>query len=285
MDLTELPATPFRRHPWEVARARFFAQLVAGGGDVPAAQPIQVLDVGAGDGYLGRQVLQELPPGSGVTCVDANYGDDVELARLASPPVPGLTFARARPAGRFDVVLLLDVIEHVADDRAFLEEILEASLQPDGFVVVSVPAWDLLYGQHDLALKHFRRYQPGQCRALLQACRLAIVREGGLFHSLLFPRILQRIAEAARGARRQAQRPANLGEWRAGGLLSSLVTRALDVDTRLSAQLARLGYALPGLSYWALARRGSPRRAEEGPPPQPIAGGSEPSQGSEDNRR
>ena len=32
--------------------------------------------------------------------------------------------------------------------------------------------------------------------------------------------------------------------------------RPLDVDTRLSAQLARLGYALPGLSYWALARRG-----------------------------
>src|SRR6185436_16046849 len=125
MDLSELPETPFRRHPWEVARARFFAQVVAGAipGDGP---PVQLLDIGAGDGYLARQVWQQLPPGSGVSCVDANYSD-AELARLASPPVPGLTFSAARPAGRFDVVLMLDVIEHVADDRAFLQEILENS--------------------------------------------------------------------------------------------------------------------------------------------------------------
>ena len=52
-------------------------------------------------------------------------------------------------------------------------------------------------------------------------------------------------------------RPANLGEWRVGPLLSSFVTAALDVDTALSARLAQRGVALPGLSYWALGRRGS----------------------------
>jgi len=254
MDLNEVPATPFRRHPLEVARARFFGKIVADA--IPAGAPARVLDVGAGDGYLARSLLGGIPVGSSVACVDSNY-TDAELQRFASPPTLGLTFSRTRPAGRFDVILLLDVIEHIADDRAFLDEILGGSLDRNGLVVVSVPAWDLLYGQHDLALKHFRRYQPGQCRALLQAAGLHIVREGGLFHSLLLPRILQRIGEAARSARRAAHRPANLGEWRAGAFLSSVVTRALDLDTRLSAQLARFGYALPGLSYWAVARRGT----------------------------
>jgi SAM-dependent methyltransferase len=256
MDLNEVPATPFRRHPWEVARARFFGKVVAEA--IPAGAPARVLDIGAGDGYLARSLLGGIPVGSSVTCVDSNY-TDAELQRFASPPTVGLTFTRARPAGRFDVILLLDVIEHIADDRAFLDDILGTSLDANGLVVVSVPAWDLLYGQHDLALKHFRRYQPAQCRALLQAAGLEIVYDGGLFHSLLLPRVAQRIGEAARGALRfgNGEKPANLGEWRGGELLSSLVTLALEADTRLSTRLARAGRDVPGLSYFALCRKGS----------------------------
>ena len=130
--------------------------------------------------------------------------------------------------------------------------------------MVSVPAWEALYGPHDVALKHFRRYRPAQCRALLRAAGLEVVRDGGLFHSLLVPRALQRVSEVAGSLARRARsgangdeadRPANLGEWRGGPLLSSVVTAALDADTALSAGLARRGLALPGLSYWALGRR------------------------------
>src|SRR6266700_246764 len=105
MDLNELPTAPFRRHPWEVARARFFGGVVAaaGAGQQSGAGAVRVLDVGAGDG---------------------------SLARLAVPPLPGLLFSRSRPLAAFDVVLLLDVIEHVADDRAFLDEILESCVPP-----------------------------------------------------------------------------------------------------------------------------------------------------------
>ena len=260
MDLNEVPATPFRRHPWEVARARFFGKIVADA--IPAGASARVLDIGAGDGYLARSLLGGIPVGSSVACVDSNY-TDAELQRFASPPTAGLSFSRARPAGRFDVILLLDVIEHIADDRAFLDELFGGSLAPDGQVVVSVPAWDLLYSRHDLALKHFRRYQPAQCRALLQATGLQIVHDGGLFHSLLLPRALQRIAEAARELLRVgsgsngAERPANLGEWRGGELLSSMVTLALEADTRLSTRFARAGRDVPGLSYFALCRKGA----------------------------
>src|SRR4051812_41089294 len=100
MDLHEVPGTPFRRHPWEVARARFFAHVAAdaeieqAGGDGTAARPLRVLDVGAGDGYLARQLLGRMPPGSSVACVDAHY-TDADLVRFADPPADGLTFSTA----------------------------------------------------------------------------------------------------------------------------------------------------------------------------------------------
>ena len=256
MDLSEVPGAPFRRHPWEIARARFFGRVVEADGHGDGAGARRVLDVGAGDGYLGRLLLERMPPGSAVDCVDPNYTDD-DLRRFAEPTTTGLSFARARPPGLYDVVLLLDVIEHVADDRAFLAELLTASVAPGGAVLVSVPAWELLYSQHDVELRHFRRYSPGRCRALLESSGLEIVRSGGLFHSLLLPRVAQRVLEALKGAMRVPgrSRPANAGDWHGGRLLSATVSLALAADNRLSELVARSGRELPGLSYWALCRR------------------------------
>jgi len=256
MDLTEVPGAPFRRHPWEIERARFFGRVVGGAGGSDGGGARRVLDVGAGDGYLGRLLLERMPAGSSVDCVDPNY-TDADLRRFGEPPTEGLRFARARPPGLYDLVLLLDVIEHVADDRAFLDEIVQASVAAGGTVLVSVPAWDLLYSQHDVELKHFRRYSPARCRALLETAGLEIIRSGGLFHTLLVPRVAQRVAEALLGAMRVARRskPANLGDWQGGRLLSSAVGLALAADNRLSELAAQSGHELPGLSYWALCRK------------------------------
>jgi SAM-dependent methyltransferase len=277
MDLNEVPGAPFRRHPWEVARARFFARVVESAGCFERA--CRVLDIGAGDGFLGRQLLAKMAEaetegrrrhaggaaaetfepddGGSVACFDAHYTDE-DLARFADPPTRDLTFHRRRPGGAFDLILLLDVLEHVADDRAFLSEMVASSLGPGGAALISVPAWELLYGRHDVELKHFRRYSPAGCRALLESAGLQIVRAGGLFHSLLLPRLLQRLSEGVLELLRPArgkQRPANLGEWRGGALLSSMVELALAADNRASALLAGWGREVPGLSYWALCRK------------------------------
>src|SRR6516165_7618622 len=124
MDLREIPGTTFHRHPWEIARAEFFQRILADAGLLAA--PRAVLDVGAGDGYLARRLLEALPPGSTILCLDAHYSDD-DLARLADPPAAGLGFSRELPPRRFDVILMLDVIEHVADDRAFVARFVAES--------------------------------------------------------------------------------------------------------------------------------------------------------------
>jgi SAM-dependent methyltransferase len=251
MDLTEVPAGTFRRHPWETARARFFRRVLADAGLLAA--PRAVLDVGAGDGFVARTLLATLPVGSEVVCYDTNY-QDADLRRFASPGQTGLSFVRERPTRRFELILLLDVIEHVADDVGFLLSFVTENLAPGGSVLVSVPAWQALYSGHDEALAHFRRYSHRGGRALLAAAGLEVRREGGLFHSLVAPRALAAAREGllARMGRKPPP-PDNVGRWRGGPALTALVGAALAADNAVSHGLARAGVALPGLSFWAVA--------------------------------
>lgn len=58
---------------------------------------------------------------------------------------------------RLDMVLLADVLEHIESDRAFLAQILE-QLPGGALVIITVPAGPALFGPHDRALGHYRRY-------------------------------------------------------------------------------------------------------------------------------
>jgi hypothetical protein len=191
-----------------------------------------------------------------VVCFDRNYTDD-DLARLETAAATGVSYTRESPARRFDAVLLLDVLEHVLDDGAFLTSVVSDNLvpSPGGRVLISVPAWPALYTEHDRALLHHRRYTPAACRALIAAAGLEVIRGGGLFHGLLPIRALGAMREAA--VRRLGRAPAPpklLGEWKGGRLLSAIVEGALAADTAMSRQLARAGISVPGLSYWALCK-------------------------------
>jgi SAM-dependent methyltransferase len=253
MDLTEVPAGPFRRHPWEVARARFFGRVFREMG-LPAT-PRAVLDVGAGDGYSAGALLPELPAGSSVVCLDTNYSAG-DLRRYMEAAPAGLSFVKERPTTRFDLLLLLDVLEHVEDDHGFLVDLVRQNLAPGGSVLVSVPAWQPLFGRHDVGLLHHRRYSPAACRALLTAGGLDILRSGGLFHSLLLARLAAVIGErASRRLGRQPRARAHLGEWRGGVALSSVLERVLTLDNAVTHALARRDWALPGLSFWAVCER------------------------------
>jgi SAM-dependent methyltransferase len=77
---------------------------------------------------------------------------NVEVTRLYLPTVDGALAAR-----RFDTVICLNVLEHVADDRGSLAAIARL-LAPGGRLVLLVPALPWLYGSLDVALGHHRRY-------------------------------------------------------------------------------------------------------------------------------
>jgi SAM-dependent methyltransferase len=265
MDLVERSALLGRRHPWEVARARIFLRLL---------ERLEVrattgawLDVGAGDAWFARQLRAVVPDRARVACWDVHYGDagppadpdDIAAAEgaEANGSGPALEFSARRPEGVFDGVPLLDVVEHVEDDVGFLRAVVADSLAPGGWVLVSVPAYQSLFSDHDRFLRHERRYSPGAIRAVVEGAGLRVQARGGLFHSLLPVRVAQVGRERARHRPAAAGHgPEGIGAWHGGRLLSRALVAGLGCDTALSLALAtRHTPVVPGLSTWVFCQR------------------------------
>ena len=247
MDLRETGDRP--RHPWELARSRFLLATLQHYGVLPAVG--SVLDGGAGDGWLARQLLERLPAAARVTCWDAEYTPDV-MEPIVAAGNGRVQCVSDRPTARFDLVTLLDVAEHVADDHGFMAAVVGDNLNVGGHLLFTVPAWQPLFTSHDTFLQHHRRYAPAQAQQLLQQSGLTLVASGGLFHSLLVPRFAQKVREITLGAP-SSQQPGIA--WSGGKWVTAAVGSALAIDNAVSARAASLGLKLPGLSYWALCRK------------------------------
>jgi hypothetical protein len=164
-----------------------------------------------------------------------------------------MTLTIDRPQAKFGGILMLDVMEHVGDDVAFVADIVSTYMDDDGWILVSVPAYQSLYTSHDTAVKHFRRYSPNRCAEVLRTAGLRVDFQGGLFHSLLAVR-------GAQAAREWFKKPSKewvgAGGWNGGPRLTRVVTTALKAESRMSMLLGtKAKMAFPGLSYWAFCRR------------------------------
>jgi SAM-dependent methyltransferase len=141
------------RHWWFAARRRIVGDLV--NVLVPPSKSALVVDVGCGTGgNTGRLATQ-------YRCIGIDASPEaVDLARERFPQATFLcgTFDDLGPqAPEVRAVLMMDVLEHVADDFEFFSKIA-AALAPGAHVVVTVPAGVDLWGQHDIASLHYRRY-------------------------------------------------------------------------------------------------------------------------------
>ncbi len=154
MDLSEIPDRVLCRHPWEKARFRFFKKILDP--ILKRELPLRVLDVGAGDGWMSFQLNNYLPTSSDIVCWDINYTLNM-IQELAKDSPNQVKFISEKPSGKFDIVLALDVLEHIEDDGSFLKLLVTENLAANGFLLASVPAWKLLFGNHDRFLKHYRR--------------------------------------------------------------------------------------------------------------------------------
>lgn len=88
----------------------------------------------------------------------------------------------------FDVVCAFDLLEHLDDDGEALR-MMRQVLKPDGYLLVSVPAYRFLWGKLDDAAHHKRRYTRRDLRNKLTASRF-VLEKATYFNSLLFPLVL-----------------------------------------------------------------------------------------------
>ncbi len=134
----------------------------------------RVLEVGAGHGTLTDRLI----PGRAVTATDVS-ARCVALLEDRYAGTDSVTVAQAdvddAPAlGQFDAVVLVNVLEHIADDARALHA-LEKALVPGGHLVLYVPAFEALYSDFDRRIGHHRRYRSAQLRALVVGAGLEVV--------------------------------------------------------------------------------------------------------------
>lgn len=237
MDLRE--PQPTQRHPWEVARFAAIVDLVAE--HLRAGQ--RILDFGAGDTWLARALQQRFANYQlQIDCVD-NVGNSDD----SNPQVRLLT---AIPTSqRYDVVLLLDVLEHLADDDATLARIIRDHTVPGAIVIVTLPAWPQLWSSHDVALRHHRRYSAATATALVHRANLVLLRSGGWFYSLLLPRLAAVVVEKFRPVSEAVPHSAQaVPPW-----LARTAGSMLYADAWLGTALRRV-VPWPGLSWWGVCQ-------------------------------
>jgi len=240
-----------RRHWWFQGRRRILDRLLARL-DPPLPPGARALDVGCGTGANGPVLAARAAFALGIDAspVPLGLGERTHSARLR-----GDATALPLPDASFDLVVALDVLEHLDDDAAGAREIARV-LRPGGAALIFVPALRLLWGLQDDVSHHRRRYGKPELRAVVSAAGLQI-RRLTFFNSFLFPPIL-----AARLMMRVLP-PRNLqSENQVGGPVTNAVLGAIfGAEAPL---LDRVDLPI-GVSLACVARQPGRERSERNP--------------------
>ena len=131
----------------------------------------EILDLGCGSAFFSVALAER---GYQVTAVDSSsgmiqmarkrkkinrIGSMLKIIKIKAQKIAGLS-------QKFDLILILDVLEHIKDDRQILKIIREL-LRPQGKIILSLPAHPYLFGKRDKKVGHYRRYSKKMIKKLL----------------------------------------------------------------------------------------------------------------------
>src|SRR5690348_13592514 len=176
MDVKELDILGDRieQHWYYVAKANALLQFLQ------EYRLHEVLDVGAGSGFFSKRLLS-----AGVcqraVCVDTAY----ETERIETCCGRQITFLRNVDRVTQNLILMMDVIEHVDDDVGLIRAYTDR-MPRNGILLVTVPAFQFLWSGHDVFLEHKRRYTLAGLHRTIHKAGLDVIRSR-YFFSILFP--------------------------------------------------------------------------------------------------
>lgn len=146
----------------------------------------KIFDFGCGSGYTVGY-LQELGydiSGTDISTEAIEFGLSRGIRNIAV--VQGGEISHLE--GGFDLILALDVVEHTEDDSGAIGAI-ERALKPGGMAIITVPAYQWMWGVQDEVAHHFRRYtMPGLTGMVKRSGGFKVVRKT-YFNTFLFPPI------------------------------------------------------------------------------------------------
>jgi hypothetical protein len=254
MDVSELKrlnlSAAVNRHPWELARGKIVQTLLK----KQSASYNTIIDFGSGDIYLLHKLeLQKMA--KEYYAIDNAYSEFlIQTLKTRYPDsrisLHGTINDIEGISANADCVLFLDVIEHCENDKELLHSVVSKKppVGKKALVLVTVPAYQSLFSEHDKLLHHYRRYSLRQLKNTCREAGLTVSGNGYFFFSLLLLRIFRLFLEKI-----NLSRPAkSIDNWKGGKVLSKFLSFFLWLDFKFCYLLNRAGIKLPGLSCYCI---------------------------------
>jgi ubiquinone/menaquinone biosynthesis C-methylase UbiE len=169
-----------KNHWWFFSKRRFVKLLMEK--YVIKQKDLTILDAGCGTGVMlselssyGKAIGFDISDGAIKNCKKRDISN-VNLARAEKLPFKD---------GTFDLIVALDVIEHLDSDLLALRE-FKRICKKDGFLLITVPAFKFLWSTHDEVLDHKRRYTREELDGKLRSSGFRVIRSTYLYF-ILFP--------------------------------------------------------------------------------------------------
>ena len=147
---------------------------------IDRSAPSIILDVGAGSGFFSRYLLGHTTAQE-AWCVDISQEVDSDALEMGKP----VHYRRSVEAVDANLILFMDVLEHVEDDVGLLADYVRKVPKGARFVI-SVPAFRFLWSGHDEFLEHKRRYTRHQLENVVRRAGLSL-KQAVYYFGLVFP--------------------------------------------------------------------------------------------------
>jgi hypothetical protein len=247
------------RHPWESARFDVLYSLINEYMPHIDGGITTVFDIGCGDMFFIDNLARRLPAGRFVAidpALDENmvkmYSDT--LAPLNIKVFDSWEKATQHSPDKADIVLLLDVIEHVDDDISFLKSLKASTVITDETVfIITAPAFQALFCSRDIFLGHKRRYNNCQLKNSIDKAGMKEISSGYFFFSLLPLRVLQVFIEKIVPGRTGYDK--GIGDWKGNRIWDSIIKNILIADFKIASFLRDRGINPVGLSNFMVCKR------------------------------
>ena len=260
MDLSELKTGIFYqedRHPWECARLEIIRFLMAKVLRGKNQKNGIVLDIGCGDIFIINS-LAKFFPGFTFYGIDSAFNDAIkkEYQKHALPNIrlhSDMDDASAGIKDTADIVLLLDVIEHIENDLSFLKRLAQNKvISGHTKLIVTVPAFQFLFINRDKFLRHYRRYNNKLLASTLHESGIQVDRAGYFFFLLLLPRFFQVLFEKIF---KIYSKDPGIGNYKKKPVIDTMMKFIMLADFKICWFLLKLGIRLPGLTDFALCQK------------------------------
>lgn len=239
-----------QNHPWELSRFNIIYHLIK---PFLPKKETHILDIGCGDSFFIEKLSHKITS-SQCYAIDTAFTDDMMNYFRKKYAENKISFYKNIEDLNFqniqaDLILLLDVMEHIENDQAFLDHIFQQEfIQKGSLIAISVPALESLYCNRDKWLGHYRRYTLNMLVQLFKTKNVEILRLEYFYKTLIIPRFISKKLE-----KKNETEQAGIGSWNKGRLMTSIYQFILDMDYAIFNKFLHLK-KMKGLSAFILVK-------------------------------